>query len=81
MITIRKSKLTTEYLTNLGLNERELKIIEQIKVNKKTTSGEIQKLFNVKRKAANSYLQRLIDLKLIKRMGSGKAVYYVFAVK
>ncbi len=81
VITIRKSKLTEEYLTNLGLNERELEIIEQIKANKKTTSGEIQKLFNVRRKAANSYLKRLIDLKLIKRMGTGKAVYYVLTAK
>lgn len=81
VVTLRKSKLTEEYLTNLGLNERELKIIEQIKANKKTTSGEIQKLFNVRRKAANSYLKRLIDLKLIKRMGSGKAVYYVLTAK
>lgn len=80
-MTLRKSKLTKEYLGTLNLSERELKIIDYLKLNNKITSGEIQKMFNVRRKAANSYLQRLIDLKLIKRMGSGKAVYYVFAAK
>lgn len=78
--TFRKSKLTREYLGSLGLNERELKIIEHIKVNNRITSSVIQKMFNVRRKAANSYLKKLIDLGLIARKGAGKMVYYVFKV-
>ncbi len=78
--TFRKSKLTREYLESLGLNERELKIIEHIKINNRITSSAIQKMFNVRRKAANSYLKKLIDLGLIARKGAGKMVYYVFKV-
>jgi ATP-dependent DNA helicase RecG len=78
--TFRKSKLTHEYLESLGLNERELKIIEYIKVNNRITSSAIQKIFNVRRKAANSYLKKLIDLGLIARKGAGKMVYYIFKV-
>ena len=78
--TFRKSKLTREYLENLGLNERELKIIEHIKVNNRITSSAIQKMFNVRRKAANSYLKKLIDLGLIARKGAGKMIYYVFKI-
>ena len=78
--TFRKSKLTREYLENLGLNERELKIIEHIRVNNRITSSAIQKMFNVRRKAANSYLKKLIDLGLIARKGAGKMIHYVFKI-
>jgi Fic family protein len=37
-------------------------------------------MFNVRRKAANSYLKKLIDLGFIARKGAGNAVYYVFKV-
>ena len=79
--TMRKSKSTEEYLKSLDLNEREERIVEHIKINKKVTSGEIQRMFNVGRKTANKYLKRLLESSIIERKGIGRAVYYVLKVK
>ncbi|HBI23673.1 MAG: hypothetical protein A2Y48_01655 [Nitrospirae bacterium RIFCSPLOW2_12_42_9] len=81
VVTLRKSKLTEEYLGSLNLSEQELKIISHIIANKKITSGEIQKMFNVTRDTSNRYLKRLLDLGLIDRKGSGRFIYYVLKVK
>ena len=54
--------------------------IWDIKVNNRITSSTIQKMFNVRRKAANSYLKKLIDLGLIARKGAGKMIHYVFKI-
>ncbi|OGC42879.1 hypothetical protein A2Y85_02310 [candidate division WOR-3 bacterium RBG_13_43_14] len=61
----------------MDLNERERKIIEYIRVNKRITSSEIQQMFNVSRVMANRYMKRLQELLIIERKGAGKAVYYI----
>jgi ATP-dependent DNA helicase RecG len=81
VITFRKSKLTEEYLLSLELREKEREIIKHIKINKRITSGEIQKMFNVSRDTSSRYLKQLIESGLIERMGTGKLVYYVLKVK
>lgn len=44
VVTLRKSKLTAEYLKSLDLNERQKKAIEYLKVDKKITLKEYKRL-------------------------------------
>ncbi|MGC9070504.1 MAG: ATP-binding protein [Elusimicrobiales bacterium] len=81
VVTLRKSKLTEEYLSSLNLTDQELTIIKHIISNKKITSGEVQKMFNVTRDTSNRYLNRLIDLGLLERRGKGRFIYYILKIK
>jgi len=80
-VTLRKSMLTEEYLTKLGLGERENRIVKLLLKQEKVTSGEIQEIYSVTRDTANRYLKKLIDLKIIERKGKGRFVYYVLREK
>jgi len=80
-VTLRKSMLTEEYLTKLGLGERENRIVKLLLKQEKVTSGEIQEIYSVTRDTANRYLKKLIDLKIIERKGRGRFVYYVLREK
>jgi len=80
-VTLRKSMLTKEYLTKLGLGERENRIVKLLLKQEKVTSGEIQEIYSVTRDTANRYLKKLIDLKIIERKGRGRFVYYVLREK
>jgi len=80
-VTLRKSMLTEEYLTKLGLGERENRIVKLLLKQEKITSGEIQEIYSVTRDTANRYLKKLIDLNIIERKGRGRFVYYVLREK
>jgi ATP-dependent DNA helicase RecG len=80
-VTLRKSMLTEEYLTKLGLGERENRIVKLLLKQEKITSGEIQEIYSVTRDTANRYLRRLINLNIIERKGRGRFVYYVLREK
>ncbi|RLF68821.1 MAG: hypothetical protein DRN40_07170 [Thermoplasmata archaeon] len=77
VITFRKSKLTDEYLEKLGLNEHEKEIIQLIKEKKKITSYDVQRKYGVSRDTANRWLNRLIGLNLVERVGRGRTTYYI----
>lgn len=81
IVILRKSKLTEEYLKDLDINEKEKKIIDFLRTNRKITSNDIQKMFNVSRDSANRYLKKLIGLLIIERKGVGKSIYYQFKTK
>jgi len=69
------------HLFTLGLSEQELKIINYLRKNKRITSIEIQRMFDVSREMASRYLKRLIKLSIIERKGAGKNIYYIFKTK
>ena len=54
-----------------------MKIIELIQKNGQISSGDIQKTFKISRQAAYKVIKKLIELDIIERRGSGKAIYYV----
>ena len=61
----------------IALTERQMKIIELIQKNGQISSGDIQKTFKISRQAAYKEIKKLIELDIIERRGSGKAIYYV----
>jgi len=58
------------------LNERQIKILKYLQTNPRINSSEIQKMFSVSRETANRIIRILLEKKLIKRSGKGKATYY-----
>lgn len=76
VITIRKSKLTEEYLKNIDLNKRERKIIEYLKKNKKTTTSECAKLLNISNDTALRELTKLKLSNILRMQGVGKTTFY-----
>ena len=77
VVTLRKTKITDEYLAQFDLGERERKIIDHININNRIDSGDVQKMFGITRETANQLLKRLMGLKLIDRHGVGKATFYM----
>ena len=76
VVIFRKSKLTEEYLERLGLDKKEMEIIQLIRERKKITSSDIQKKYGISKDTANRWLNKLIKLNLVERKGKGKAIYY-----
>ena len=77
MITLRKSKLTEEYLSSLNLNERQGKIIEYLREHRKITTAICAEFLNVSNDTALRELSRLKSLNLIDKKGIGRATYYI----
>ncbi|MCK4250075.1 DeoR family transcriptional regulator [candidate division WOR-3 bacterium] len=77
MITIRKSKLTEEYLKTIGINERQRIIISYLKEHKKITRKQTVGLLKTSKDTAFRELADLVQKGIIKRLGKGKKVFYV----
>ncbi len=80
VVTIRKDIFTEDYLKNLGLNERQIKAIEYLKMNKTLTSKKYAELFSITERTARNDLKELINKRVIERKGvSDKTTYYILA--
>jgi ATP-dependent DNA helicase RecG len=80
VVNIRKDIFTEDYLKNLGLNERQIKAIEYLKMNKTLTSKKYAELFPITERTARTDLKELINKRVIERKGvSDKTTYYILA--
>ena len=80
VVTFRKDIFTEDYLKSLGLNERQKKAIEYLKINKAVTSKKYAELFSITERMARNDLRELINKKIIERKGvSDKTTYYILA--
>ncbi|MCK4732979.1 MAG: winged helix-turn-helix transcriptional regulator, partial [Methanophagales archaeon] len=61
------------------LNDRQMKILKYLQTNPRITINEIQKMFDISRDTANRELKLLLENKLVKRIGKGRAIYYELA--
>jgi len=61
----------------LVIDDRQIKIVEYIKKQGKTTNKEIQDLLNTSNKTAYNLLINLLDAGVIKKVGQGRATIYV----
>ncbi|MCB0536916.1 MAG: hypothetical protein KDE33_05240 [Bacteroidetes bacterium] len=80
LVTLFKNNLTSEQLTKLGLNERQLKAVEYVKEKGKITNKEYQELNNTIDRTALRYLKNLITLGIFKRVGEKQGAYYELVV-
>ncbi|MCO5293258.1 MAG: putative DNA binding domain-containing protein [Chitinophagaceae bacterium] len=60
-VTLFKNNLTKEQLTNLGLNERQLKAVEYVKEKGKITNKEYQSLNTISERTASRELSDLVE--------------------
>lgn len=80
VVTFRKDIFTEEYLKNIGLNERQIKAVDYLKINKTLTSKKYAELFSITDRMARNDLRELINKKIIERKGvSDKRAYYILA--
>lgn len=77
VITLRKSKLTEEYLKTIGINDRQRIIISYLREHKKITRKQTIELLKTSKDTAFRELADLVQKGIIKRSGKGKKVYYV----
>jgi len=63
------------------LNDRQMNILKYLQTNPRITISEIQNMFDKKisRDTANRDLKPLLENKLVKRIGKGRAIYYELA--
>ena len=62
----------------IALTPRQMKIVEYININGKVTNKELQGLFKISAQAVHKELVKLVDLKVIKSVGEGRALHYIF---
>ena len=80
VVTFRKDIFTEDYLKTLGLNERQIKAVDYLKINKTLTSKKYAELFSITDRMARNDLKELINKKIIERKGiSDKTTYYILA--
>ncbi len=79
--TIWRNWLTDKVLAGLDLNERQIKVIQFLKVGTQIANAEYQTLTDVSRATAKRDLDDLVKLKLINLIGSGRTAHYRLADK
>jgi len=77
VVTIRKTALTDEFLTELGLNDRQKKAVAYMKEHKTITNKKYCELCGVVKDTTNRDINDLQDKKLIEKRGSGPKIHYV----
>lgn len=61
----------------IALTPKQMKIVEFINVNGKVTNKDLQRLFNISAQAVHKELIKLVELKVIKPVGEGRALHYI----
>jgi Fic family protein len=61
----------------IALTPKQMKIVEFINVNGKVTNKDLQGLFNISAQAVHKELVKLVELKVIKPAGEGRALHYI----
>lgn len=82
LVEFRKDIYNEEFLTSLGLNERQIKAVLFVKDNGKVANSEYQDLFKVSRATATRDLTELVEKELISLKGRGQRdLHYVLRQK
>lgn len=78
-VTLFKNNLTTEQLSKLGLNDRQLKAVEYVKEKGKVTNADLQELFGVSKATATRDLTEMVEkYKIFEKIGqTGVGTNYV----
>lgn len=81
VVTVWRDWLTTAVMDELGLNERQKKVVEYVKQNGRITNSEHQDLTGVRRKTAMRDLNELVDLRILELIGAKRGAHYVLRMK
>jgi ATP-dependent DNA helicase RecG len=79
-VIFRKDIYNEEYLTEIGLNERQIKAILYIKEKGKITNKEYRSLTNLSDEGARLDLKDMVSRGLVKPKGKGRSSHYVLTL-
>ena len=74
----RKSKLTDEYLEQLGLSERQKKAVHYLKEHGKIDRKTYCEIGGVEKTVAHEELADMVDKEMIVLVGKGRSAYYIY---
>lgn len=80
VVTILKNRWTKAALSSLGLNERQIAVVEHVKANGAISSGQYVSLTGVPRRTAIRELQRLVAAQVFVARGKGKFLEYALKI-
>ena len=80
-VTLWRDSLTTGRLDQLGLNERQRKAVDHLRVKPRLTNAEYQKLTAIARTTAKRDLDDLVQMGLLELAGAGRGAHYRLAGK
>jgi len=82
LVEFRKDIYTEEYLSKLGLNERQQKAVHHVKTTGKITNQELRDLTDVVIRTASRDLEALVRKGVLVKMGkTGRSTHYVLVCK
>jgi Fic family protein len=61
----------------IALTSRQMQMVEFINAHGKVTNKDLQGLFNISAQAVHKELVKLVELKVIKPVGEGRALHYI----
>lgn len=61
----------------IALTPKQMRIVEYINTNGRVTNKDLQGLFKISAQAVHKELTKLVDLKVIKPVGEGRALHYI----
>ena len=76
MVTFLKDIYTKDYLSTLGINERQIKAVIFVKAEGKINNKKYQHLFDVARNTASRDLSELVNKGILISTGKGAGAYY-----
>ena len=76
LVEFRKDIYHEEYLTDLGLNQRQIKAVLFLKEKGKITNKEYQEINNTLDRTALRDLEKLLEIDIIQKVGEKKGTYY-----
>ena len=63
----------------IALTPKQMKIVEYINTHGKVTNKDLRELFKISAQAVHKELTKLLELKVIKPVGAGRALHYILA--
>jgi ATP-dependent DNA helicase RecG len=81
VVTFWKSKLTDEYLEQLGLNKRQKNAITYLKEKGKIDRRTYCNICGVGKTVAHEELADMVDKELIEMVGKGRGVHYILRMQ
>ena len=76
VVTLRKSKLTDEYLLSLNLNERQRTAIEYLKQHQFITNREYREINKIGKVVSAEELNIMVEKNILRRIGKGRTIKY-----
>ena len=77
VIRLSSERLRKAKRGQIALTERQMRIVEFINIHGKITNRDMRRMFKISDRAVLKEINKLVDLKVVKRLGKGRSLHYV----